>query len=91
MPTKFTKLYAFSMIDHAGNESLVGIPAPNGDWLPLIDSNPERIDALTVFAGNVGKEQDCKIKLLTFKLETETNIDIETIPEKFTGFSGTKK
>ena len=49
------ELYAFISNDKEG-EGIIGMKSPNGDWIPFIGSDLERVKSLKLLADKICKE-----------------------------------
>ena len=47
---RITEIYAFVSKDKEGNEGIMGFKMPDGNWMPMIGADVDRVDQLIPYA-----------------------------------------
>lgn len=63
---RITELYAFVSVDKSG-EGIMGIQMPNGDWMPLIGADVERVESIKPFADKIAAQMNVPYEIRYFK------------------------
>ena len=64
-----TELYAFVTVDpDDGNEGIMGFQLPNGDMIPMIGTDLERVESLREVAEKIEEEMGIQYEVRYFKL-----------------------
>ena len=65
-----TELYAFIAVDpDDGNEGIMGFKTPDGDMMPMIGADLERVGSLTKIADEIHAEVGIEYEIRYFKLD----------------------
>ena len=62
---KILEMYAFVSQDKDG-EGIIGMKGPDGNWVPLVGAEMDRIESLKMIARKISKATDMKIRLIKF-------------------------
>lgn len=65
------KIWAALVIHGDGDEAVPGIMAPNGQWIPLVAADPERLAWLKETAGTIAKAAGKRIVVAEFSVRTD--------------------
>ena len=64
---KITRLYAFIAIDpEDGDEGVLGFLSPDGQWMPMIGADMERVASLKPMAEEISKATGVKYEIRYF-------------------------
>lgn len=68
---RITEMFAFVAEEKPGEEGVMGLRAPNGDWYPLVGADVERAVSLKPLAEEVARQSGRPYRCLHFKLVGE--------------------
>lgn len=78
MPLKIDQMFAFIAVDEKGDEGVVGMRAPNGEWAPFVGADEARANSLKPYAEEIATVSGREVKLVRFT----TRAEIQTITPK---------
>jgi len=68
---RITELYAFVSKDKLGNEGIMGFSLLNGNMMPMIGADIERVDSLIPIANKIKKETGMDYEIRYFEVKNE--------------------
>lgn len=68
------EMFAFCAEEKEGDEGVIGFKATNGDWIPLVGADMNRIKSILHIAEQIGAEQNLTVVLKKFALIDTTTI-----------------
>jgi hypothetical protein len=72
-----TEMFAFCTEEKEGDEGVIGFLSPQGQWIPLVGADMDRVKSLLNIAKEIATEQNLTVVLKRFAL-----IDTSTIHTK---------
>lgn len=67
---RIERIITFVSVDKNGNEGILGMQLPNGNWLPMIEADDARIESYTPYAEQVARETGMQVSLIRFDNRT---------------------
>lgn len=72
---RIEKMFAFIVEDAGpGDEGVVGIRSPGGEWLPLVGADMKRVEALKAYARDVAARAGKPVRVLRFSVREELEV-----------------
>jgi SepF-like predicted cell division protein (DUF552 family) len=72
---RITTIQAFIALDPEDNsEGIIGMMMPNGQWMPLIAADPDRLKDLRPLAENMAEQTHKEIKLIRLSVREDLEI-----------------
>lgn len=68
------EVFAFTTIDEDGTEGVIGFRSPDGQWMPLVGADMERVESLMPIAKSIGEVHNKRIFLKRFELKDSEEI-----------------
>ena len=72
-PLYIEKLFAFVVANPEG-EGVIGMRTPNGNWIPLVGADKERIESLRDVAEGTAKASGRPVRLVEFSVRKDLEV-----------------